>query len=493
MENTNEVLTHVSESNVELLIAGLKKMKRAKEKINGAKFVRDFVSLDEDNTEIREWFEDNGVMNGTEFHKLIIRLKHEQVVVDDLGFYPKTPSEFVHKYVEHQNITMKVNRILQRKDVIKLGENIITDEDRKDREVDQYYRLRSEPTLPISRLFTELKVKRDNLDLKFHDSQISSAIDLWTTITFSEVYANAIEPIMYKPGKATGPVGQQMWIDMEDAAFNIPESEATYAIKIIQKFMWQVKRKALKLPITNHLMPVLVGAQGKGKSNFVDAMLAPIADATIKANFEMVSEQRNIDIWRSLVMVFDEMSGAKKADMETVKSTITASSLERRRMGSNGNEQIAQMSTFIGSSNQALSSIIRDTTGLRRFAELPYTLVPDFDTLNKIDWLLLWQSVDEQGADPSLDIIDLLKEKQEESRNLCSVELWASLNGMKFRKATLSQDIYLDYEDWAKRFAAKEVLSWSAWGIKMGTLMLNSDFKWEKKRSATGQKYVFVG
>lgn len=493
MENKNEVLTHVSESFVEMLIAGLNKSKRAKEKIDGAKFVRDFVVLDEDNTEIQEWFEDNGVMSSAEFHRLIIRLKHEKIVVDDLGFYPKNPSEFVVKYVEQQGITMKVSRVLQRKDVIKLGDQIITEEDRQDREIDQYYRLRSEPTLLMSRLFTELKVKRDNLDLKFHDSQINSAIDLWTANTFSEVYANAIEPIMYKSGKATGPVSQKMWIDMEKAAFNIPEGEENYAIKIIQKFMWQVKRKALKLPITNHLMPVLVGAQGKGKSNFVDAMLAPIADATIKANFEMVSEQRNIDIWRNLVMVFDEMSGAKKADMETVKSTITASSLERRRMGTNGNEQVAQMSTFIGSSNQSLSSIIRDTTGLRRFAELPYTLVPNFDALNQIDWLLLWQSVDEQGVDPSLEINDLLKQKQEESRNLCSVELWASLNGMKFRKLTPSQEIYIDYEEWAKQFAAKEILSWSAWGIKMGTLMLNSDFKWEKKRSATGQKYVFVG
>lgn len=493
-KNTAAALGQSNEDYLETLLTQLKHMKRAGDRIDGYSFVRNFVSVTEDNTEIKGWLNENNVLSTADFNKLLKTIRHEHEIMAELGFIPKTPIEYVQKYVVARDISMKIDGSLSRKQRIKVGDKVITAEDREDREVDNHYRLSARNSLTSQHLYTELKIHRDNLRMGFTDSQLDTALTSWSDDAYAQVYVDAISPIMYKPGKATGPVGEAMWSNLEAAVFDVTDTTPGFAIQVLKKFIWQVKRKALSMPVTNHLMPVFVGAQGVGKSTFLDKLIAPLNGAHANVGFDDISDNRNsTEMWRNLVLVFEEMSGAKRADMNSVKSTLTASVLDRRVLGTNRRIKVPQMATFIGNSNFSLGEIIRDTTGVRRFAELIHSTKPNHAVVNETDFLLLWQSVDERGEDPSLSIMSVLKAQQEENRNQSSVEQWANLHGKLFRADTSSTNLYEVYKEWEMSYASREALSLNNFSKQMKTLAMSPSFGWVGTRVSAGMKYRYVG
>jgi hypothetical protein len=230
-------------------------------------------------------------------------------------------------------------------------------------------------------------------------------------------------------------------------------------------------------------MPVLTGKQGGGKSTLVTNMLAPISDAWKSATFSDVADNRLIDLWETPVLFMDEMSGAKKADMTTVKHAITASSLTRRPMRTNTDMQVPQRATFIGCSNEGLGEIIRDNTGIRRFAELDFSPNPDWKAMAEIDWKMLWHSVDEGAADPSLHVVDTLKVQQEENRNMCSVEMWAREKAGMHRNWVKASKLHEDFTLWEKSNFPGYNTSVNVFGRRMNNLIkqLGDAFGWEQQ------------
>lgn len=71
----------------------------------------------------------------------------------------------------------------------------------------------------------------------------------------------------------------------------------------------QAKRKANDLPVSNHLMPVILGPQGNGKSTLVRHLLAPIDELTVDTDFAAITDERIISIWQSYVGFLGEMKG----------------------------------------------------------------------------------------------------------------------------------------------------------------------------------------
>jgi predicted P-loop ATPase len=285
-----------------------------------------------------------------------------------------------------------------------------------------------------------------------------------------------------------------MWEKMERAAFDTSDTSQGFAIAVIKKFMWQVKRKGMGLPVTNHLMPVLTGRQGGGKSTLVGNMLQPIFDGVKQTTFADISDNRLIDLWETPVLFMDEMSGAKKADMNIVKQSITASVLTRRPMRSNTDVQVQQCATFIGCSNEGLGEIIRDSSGIRRFAELDFAPCPDWEAMKEIDWLMLWHSVDEYGDDPSLHVMDALKEQQEDNRNMCSVEMWAREHAHEFKDWRKAGVLHEHFQDWENEKFPTYKTNVSIFGKRINTLIKQRpDFKWEAKKKSGYAWFRYVG
>jgi len=187
--------------------------------------------------------------------------------------------------------------------------------------------------------------------------------------------------------------------------------------KVIRHFIWQVKRKALGLKVENHLVPIFVGNTGSGKTNLIEKLLAVVPDMLTQAfKVSELCDERSIKgRAESLVIFCDEMSGAKKAEIETLKNWITASIMTYRPLRSNETVSVVNQSTVIGAANLSVGDILKDETGMRRFYQIDCDNVSlniktgkntlDWSAVNSYDYKGLWLGVDPYSDSPISDII----------------------------------------------------------------------------------------
>ena len=85
---------------------------------------------------------------------------------------------------------------------------------------------------------------------------------------------------------------------------------------------------------------------------------------------------------------------------------------------------IQQRATFIGASNKVIAELIKDETGMRRFAGITYRSDADWEYLNGLDWLSAWQSIAVEDVDPMDEFRAELSALQAFSRHVSPVEAW---------------------------------------------------------------------
>ena len=202
------------------------------------------------------------------------------------------------------------------------------------------------------------------------------------------------------------------------------ECEVTYAV--LYHFIWQVKRKMLGLKVYDHLMPIIYGAQGIGKSEAIKKLLSPIKDLYLPAKFNhIIDEKKSKSFEQNFAMFFDEMQGANRVDIENIKEKITCDRVAYRPLFTNDEEQVNNNCAFIGTSNKPLYRLIRDESGMRRFFEIKLDQKCDWEAINAIDYQAIWLDVDENLETPLIRAhINEIKKQQEENREKHSVEEW---------------------------------------------------------------------
>ena len=141
----------------------------------------------------------------------------------------------------------------------------------------------------------------------------------------------------------------------------------------------------------------------------------------------MIEDSRQIELWRNYVLVFDEMAYASRGDISVMKEIITnVNGLTRKPLYTNNSQIVPQSATFIGTTNKRLADVIKDQTGMRRFAELISQDAIVHDDINAFigagDITRLWQTVDEMKVSP-LDN-DLLMGHSATQTELGEVEEW---------------------------------------------------------------------
>lgn len=184
------------------------------------------------------------------------------------------------------------------------------------------------------------------------------------------------------------------------------------AIAVLQHFCWSVKQKQLRRPVVHHCMPIIFSTkQGTGKTVFVKKFLAPLRElATDTALFTDLADRRSGDIFRFPVILLDDMERIPASMVPALKSVLTSDRLRRRRLGTSASDAIRQACVPIGTSNQMIHELVEDDTGHRRFAMLPFRNGATFkggdtfvwETVNAIDYELLWRSVDAFASSPLL-------------------------------------------------------------------------------------------
>lgn len=452
----------------------------------------DCLDLDENLDPVRNW-----IIQFTEHSKRDWSAAlHRARVKQALGAYPRTANELLRVVVEGQRVRVAFNRSINKGSLPTFMGSVITPEDRaRDRLIDNVARIRESREVNTETLQRELRQINEEHGLRFSRDAISDAVVTWFEDAIEDRRLELFSDVAF--ARQSQDVVAENWQRIT-SAFCTSEHDADFVRAVLSKFIWQVKRKMLGLPITDHLMPVVLGPQGVGKSTLIrDIFLKPLEEVTMNTDFAEITDNRNHDMWRFFVLFMDEMSHAGKADMDTVKNLITLPILQRRPMKSNDVVNIRQNATFIGCSNREIEQLIRDETGNRRFAALRFTSAPDHASINLIDAQVLWQSVDEHGEDPMKPFKAILKAKQAEWRERSQVEQWLDQHHVPTSQEGAYQpaaDLYVNYTEWADTFFRGQTWTYNVWSKELKRVINNHpDLGWRASRSAKGSGYVYSG
>lgn len=326
--------------------------------------------------------------------------KRNEMLENAIGGVPKNEYEFVNLLLEKWQTKMTYLEIFSIQTPYefmnqKISENelntIIKDEK------DRIFVRTADPKTNIvlkDMIASVIKASAD-LSMKYSEQQIMRGLDHWIETNKRLITARIQSQIMFDKSKVTK--GIQEWQDYINAITDVNKIETEAVMK---HFIWQIKRKMFNLPVTNHIMPVFVGQQRIGKSTNIKQLCKPISDFTVIATFKDITDNRSHDIWNKAVLILDEMGFSTQSNIEDIKQKITSDSFSSRVLGTNRDTVIINKTTMIGTSNKDLSRLIFDDTGMRRFFQVTCKAPFDWHIIDKIDYLSLWQSINENDVSP---------------------------------------------------------------------------------------------
>lgn len=170
-------------------------------------------------------------------------------------------------------------------------------------------------------------------------------------------------------------------------------------VGVLAHFLWGIKRRLMGQDVLFNIMPILLGKQGAGKSVFVENLLRPIQNLTLEINLSDVVDPRyHLSFSKNFAIIINEMAGANKTDVEKLKNLITAKNNDVRKLHTNTVTKVKQNASLIGTTNKPVAEIIYDPSGARRFYEIKTLDLMDWKTINEVDYVQLWQGINESRA-----------------------------------------------------------------------------------------------
>lgn len=259
-------------------------------------------------------------------------------------------------------------------------------------------------------------------------------------------------------------------------------------VGVVSHLIWQIKRKLNGKDIVFHIMPILFGPQGGGKSLALQRLFKPLSNLTLELSLTEVTDARfYFALNRTFVVILDELAGVKKADVDALKKQISTTHNDARKLGSNLVTKIKQNASFIGTSNRPVNELIFDSTGARRFYEIKTLERLDWNTINTLDYISLYRGINENKEEGY--IVDVLNDVMKDQENLIGIdEINVFLEQYKVapgEKELPLPVLYAQYKIWAEENNMK--IPNSAWfGRKLG----NRNFR-SKKKNIQGKTILF--
>lgn len=472
--------------------------------------VLSFVDVSSNISRLRKYVLDNKICSKSEWKAAV----SAQKAIDLFGAYPTSVSNFLDLWVEKHEIKINYKGHITTKQVVfHSGVNITTDihnvrhkletstSERDKKDLESTLRL-YENTIDCMRTQTtiddiarRMRLVSKEFGLRYTSSDIEDAIKEWVINEQPKRKFEIYTHLMYQiDAPQDHHRAEDEWIKLADAIFDYTDASQGMTIAAIQKFMWQVKGKMIGRNITNHLMPVLLGPQGVGKSTFIEMLIADLHELTASTDFNQITDDRNIELWGNYTLVLDEMGFASRSDIDVVKHLVTTNILNRRVMKTNMSVSVEQKATFIGASNKELAQLIRDETGNRRFIGLRFKNKPDWKALNEINFKLLWQSVDERGKDPMIPYTEELRAAQEKTRSKRSCEEWVeTLTDADIVEKFETDSIwYLRYKEWERQHYERFRMDLNEWRLEMKRLISHAggDFPFVNQHDTNNFKFI---
>lgn len=253
-------------------------------------------------------------------------------------------------------------------------------------------------------------------------------------------------------------------------------------IAILAHWMWQVKNKMTDKNPSYHVMPILFGKQGGGKTVAMTKLIAPINNFRLNISLDQMTDDRYFkSMSENYVIVFDEMQGAERADIDALKKQVTIEYNDYRPMGTNEVYKVKQACSFIGATNRPIAEQIVDSTGMRRFWQLDCADKLDWDVISNLDYNAMWKGIDENKVDGYvLSQIEAISEKQDQMIAKDDMTLFIEALGLNDVSATkkdvTAAALYQEYRDFCDRNGFKAVnIAW--FGRKMNGKGIKSGVK----------------
>lgn len=473
--------------------------------------VVDLIDVSKNYSKVRDWLIKERIATKYEWNKALEYKKRK----DALGGDVQTPTELLSFWIKNNDIAVDYKSQIKQKTPTRYKNENVEEEIRK---VEQQIAACSSITEKLSlkktlALFStimdcktkhvnvddlarDLRIKAQELGFKFSALHIDDVIQVWLKEAKLDRKTDLFLSVCYQPGNATSIPAQLQWKKLCVGLFDTTDKSEEFCTAILKKFIWQIKRKMLNYPVSNHLMPILLGPQGIGKSTFISKLIAPLKEATASTDFSQITDDRNIDLWDNYALVLDEMGYASKADIDVVKNLVTSNSLTRRIMRSNNAIRVPQNATFIGSSNREIEQIIRDETGVRRFIGIRFSNEPNFEAMNSINYELLWQSVDEHGADPLANFKEELQIAQDESKVASHVEEWVAVLPKSFNtgKYMTASYLHIEYREWEVRTGVRRTFTAGEFSAELRRLINNTvNFPMMYRKKGVGWEFSYTG
>ena len=113
---------------------------------------------------------------------------------------------------------------------------------------------------------------------------------------------------------------QDVWLLLEDVLRLGLSDESAYTVAeaamLLKKFCWQVQRKLNGLPVSRHVMVVLTGPQGGGKSELLRALVQPLEELSASLDLRTLTDERTAAVFEDcFIGVVDELDKAERANV----------------------------------------------------------------------------------------------------------------------------------------------------------------------------------
>ncbi len=239
-------------------------------------------------------------------------------------------------------------------------------------------------------------------------------------------------------------------------------NDSPVELAVMAHWLWLTKRKMLDMPVGNHIVPVLVGPQGGGKTVAISKLLEPIKAYQLNMKVNQLGDERYyISLSKNMVVFFDELAGATKVDAEVWKQQISADTNDVRLLNTQSVVKVRQACSFIAASNRNLIEQLADSTGARRFYQLNAMVKLDWATLNEIDYMALWTGVDESLSQGYIGTqLEAIRAAQQELVVTDDVDEFMIAHNLKSpapgTEVLISTNkVYIWYQSWCNQFGHK--------------------------------------
>lgn len=226
-------------------------------------------------------------------------------------------------------------------------------------------------------------------------------------------------------------------------------------IAALQHFIWQVKRKLLGRKVVWHLMPIIWGKGGSGKSYILNEFLfKPVKGFVLKSSdllLTLSDERKYHRFDENLIAMADEMSHIEKTNVDVLKNIISEDEISGRILHKNASKIYVQRCTFIGTSNNSPSQLIYDPNGIRRFHYIQSVDFMDRQLAAQLDIYKIWCSVNEDVEEGyTIPVMDRLVEVQEGYKQQDTLEVFLEESDYRPSKEKLEEvrKLYKEYKNY---------------------------------------------